>query len=242
MIPVLLMEAHQLQASAYYRLHEAADYKRGGVITLPDKRVITLVQRTVAMPDGPLEITYAATTTTSGADRLSGLSVQIKKGADDAVPSMLADIKRMTGWPWDRLAKSLGRTRQAVHGWTLGREITQENLERVAKLRATITYIDRGSAEENKALLSSTTPDGRIVADLMDVGGFEEVRSICGRGSGNREDISSWGKKAERERVSEIARNGHWVDQLSETGGVEVPFEYIKPPGERRRITVQRRG
>ena len=242
MIPVVQMEVQQLQMSANYRLHEAADYKRGCVITLPDKRVVTLIQRTVAMPDGPSELTYAATTTTSGADRLSGLSVQIKKGADDAVPSMLADIKRMTGWPWDRLAKSLGRTRQAVHGWTLGREITQENLERLAKLRATITYIDRGSAEENRVLLSSTTPDGLIVADLIDDARFDDVRAICGRGTGAREETSIWTRKVEQTRASEIARNGHWVDQLAETEGVEVPFEYITPLREKRRITVQRRG
>ncbi len=251
MITIYSMEPPPEPLSAYYRSYDAkAELRHGSVISLSSKWGTTVTRRTVAVPDLPTTRTYAAMTSTSVENYTSCLSVQLQGtdaieqfgGTEDAVPLMLAEIKRMTGWSWERIARALGRTRQAVHGWTLGREIAQDNLEHLAKLRATIGYIDRGSIDDNRVLLNMATAEGRIVADLLDESRFEDVRALCGRGSGYRESSSVWAKKADQARSAEIMRKGHWFDELAETGGAEVAFEYVIPQSERRRVTVKRQG
>lgn len=159
-------------------------------------------------------------------------------GEDNRVPSMLSDIRRMTGWSWERLAEAMGRTRQAVHAWTLGREITRQNLERLARLHATLAFVDRSDAEQNRALLLTAAPDGSLVGDLLEAGRFDEVRTLLGPGDGGQQ-------RADRlrfaSRVQKNERGMHWFDRLAETRGEEQPLEIVTS-GERRRIAVRRRG
>jgi transcriptional regulator with XRE-family HTH domain len=198
-------------------------------------------QGTMAVPDRPLPWATATSTSASpAAASQHGLAVHVAPATqgDDRVPAMLAEAKRLTGWSWDRLATALGRTRQAVHGWTQGREVTPANAERLAKLHAALTYIDRGSAEENRTLLATRTPDGRIVADLMDEGRFDEVRTQLGAGSAAR-DVSRWTKLADDAYRAKVSRDGHWLDRLTATGGVEAVLE-SPVPERKRRVTVRR--
>jgi hypothetical protein len=148
--------------------------------------------------------------------------------------SMLHELRRLTGWGWDRLATALGKSRQALHGWTLGRDIVPANLERIAKLRAAVAYVDRGLAEENLKALNAPTSDGRIAADYLDEGRFDEFMALLGRGAG-RPDMSGWARSPEQRREG----RKHWVDEIADSDGEEAVVRVKK--GETRRVSLRRR-
>jgi len=225
-----------------HRSFESSNGEKIGSVVILRKEAVPMVrQGTTAVPDRPLPWATATSTSASpAAASHHGLAVHVAPATqgDDRVPAMLAEAKRLTGWSWDRLASALGRTRQAVHGWTQGREVTQANAERLAKLHATLTFIDRGSAEENRELLATPTADGRIAADLLDAGRFDEVRTLLGAGNATR-DVSRWTKLADEAYREKVRRDGHWFDRIAETDGVEAVLESPRPPVTRR-ITLRR--
>lgn len=212
-----------------------------------DVRTVTYVPRTVASPD-QWHQPAAASTSASYPQQTVGVAVVVapgtsaipaQVGTDDRVPFMLNSVKRMTGWSWERVAESLGRSRQAVHGWTLGKDISEPNREHLSRLHATLSYIDRGSVEENRGLLQSSTKDGRLVADLLKEGEFDEVRTLLGQGNGNRELASRLQFAAS---VQQNEAKPHWFERLAEAPVDEQPLEIIPAPGERKRAVVRRRG
>lgn len=101
----------------------------------------------------------------------------------DAVSGMLHDIRRRTGWSWDQIAHAVGKSRQAVHGWTVGKNISRESHRRLADLHATVSYVDRGNQEANRNSFAEPTADGRTVLELVMSGKFEAVRGLLGRGN-----------------------------------------------------------
>jgi len=159
---------------------------------------------------------------------------------DDHVSLMLAATKRLTGWTWEQLARCLGPSRQAIHAWTLGGDISADNFERLSRLHAAITFVDRGNVEDNRALLSRPTCDGRIAVDLLSTQQFDEFCQLLGRGQG-RSDLSHWAEKNSRERQAEIARNGHWVDRLTVTATEVSDAQILKAPASGQRLTFRRK-
>ena len=123
------------------------------------------------------------------------------------VPGQLAEVKRLTGVSWDNLAGLLGCTRQALHRWSLGESISEGNRDRLAKLHATVKFIDRGDAEENRALLDMAC-GGMTVSELLSHGRFEDVRAAAGRGPGRPD--AGWGKV---DRLP-VPSGDHWYDRL----------------------------
>jgi hypothetical protein len=206
-----------------------------------DVPVVTVISETSFAPLERFPVGFVKITST-GSNLPSGLLIQMVESNDGSrsVPSMLTDLKNMTGWSWDRLASALGRTRQALHGWYTGREVTTANAERVAKLYATLAFIDRGSVESNNAVLIERVGGGKILADLVDEGRYEEVRAIAG--SGARDDVTQLAKRADDARRAETSRSGHWVDRLATAAGDEVPFAIVPAPGKSRRVAVRRQG
>lgn len=227
------------------------------VITLlhDDYRTLPAVARTVASLDRR-QASLSVSTSSSYPDQVPGLAVIVEPpestpgmlahiGLDDRVPFMLAEIKRLTGWSWERVAEALDRSRQAVHAWTLGKEISQPNLERLAGLYASLAFIDRGNAEQNRALLHTATADGSLVADLLDASRFAEVRALLGPGTGSGD------RTARQQFVASVEHdNGkpHWFDRLAEhvawnreARGQEQPLEIILSGG-RKRVVPRRRG
>jgi len=188
-----------------------------------------LIQRTEALPQ--VASSSQVVSTQSGIyEATTNLAVVIEPNAvaadsgGDRVSHKLSAIKRMTGWSWERLAEALGCSRQAVHGWTLGKDISNPNFERLAKLYATLVFIDRGDAEENRNLLQSVSKDGHIVSELLNRGQFEQVRDMLGAGN-TRET------EALRLRVANAARHAdgtqHWFERMANTTGDEVPLEIV---------------
>lgn len=238
MIPVYAIDLPRPPVLTLYQQHESGIGQRSGWVTVgSDQPVSTVVSRTVAVPDRSPSRDYATATSASGGEAVHGLVVHVVPlmTDDDRVPRMLAEAKRVTGWTWDRLAAALGRTRQAVHGWTLGREITQANVERIARLHSILVYIDRGTAEENRALLNKPIAHGQIAADLIDEGKFDQLREILGRGGGSR-NVALWTSMADEERR---AADENWFDRLATTRGAESVLEIVNAPGNKRRVAVR---
>jgi hypothetical protein len=130
------------------------------------------------------------------------------------IPGQLAEIRVLTGYGWERIAKLLRSTRQAVYNWTNGASISEVNREHLAKLFATLSYIDRGSAEENRALLDSSL-DGRMLSEWLSEGEFELVRNFAGRGSGRPDE--KWGPPGRRK----VAASDHWFTRILDVGELE---------------------
>jgi hypothetical protein len=164
-------------------------------------------------------------------ERYVATAEPVPAGAD--VPAIIAEAKRLTGWNWETLANVLGRTRQAVHAWTLGGEIKQENLDRLSQLYATLRFIDRGSAEENRALLAQPVRDGRTATELLKAGEFEAVRKLLGQGQARPQ----WSIIA-RTRVEP---GTHWTERLGLEGEESNPDIEFVPRGEKKRLTLRRR-
>ncbi|MGO1079765.1 hypothetical protein [Inquilinus sp. CA228] len=148
---------------------------------------------------------------------------------------MLAETKRLTGWSWETLATTLGCTRQAVHGWTLGREINQDNLARLGRLHAAVKFVDRGSAEANRILLALDAGDGLTWIELLKQGEFTFVCERLGRGTAR--PSSTWaplvpGKSADRQ---------HWFDRLAVDGESIDPDAQFALRGEKKRVAIRRR-
>ncbi|MGB8839547.1 MAG: hypothetical protein WCC64_00615 [Aliidongia sp.] len=155
--------------------------------------------------------------------------------SDDEIPYALSEIRRLTGWSWNRVSQALGKTRQAIHRWTLGRKIEQTNAERVARLRATLAYIDLGNAEDNRRLLNRALSDGRTGADLLNEGLFDLVRARLGS------DYRTARPRKLAADVPQINVTEHWFDRLIAMEGTEVRPTIIPAPGRSRSVTVRRR-
>jgi predicted transcriptional regulator len=149
------------------------------------------------------------------------------------VPGQLAEVKRLTGYGWEKIAELLGCSRQAVHKWTLGERISNVNGDRLAKLLATIRFIDRGSAEDNRALLSSSF-EGQTLAERLVEEDFENVRSFAGRGMGRPDE--KWGA-VRREKVS-VA--DHWFTRLLESDGSEDSVVVRAKPQDIKRLQLSK--
>jgi hypothetical protein len=123
------------------------------------------------------------------------------------IPGQLAEIRRLTGYSWEQLAGLVGCTRQAAHRWMNGEPIADGNRERLARLHAALRFIDRGAADENRAVLDMAA-DGMTVADLLRQERFDEAKAVAGRGPGRQD--AGWGRPA----VVQPQPEEHWYSQL----------------------------
>lgn len=92
----------------------------------------------------------------------------------------IAEIRRLTSLTWDQLAKIFGVTRRAIHFWASGKRLTSDHTEKLARVGSVIRRIDRGSCEENTAVLLSPVEQGILVIDLLGDGRYEDVVRFTG--------------------------------------------------------------
>lgn len=142
------------------------------------------------------------------------------------VPGQLAEIKRLTGFGWEQLATLLGCSRQSLHLWSIGEPIADGNRERLARLHATVAYVDRGNEGDNRVLMDASY-DGSTVADLLAQGQFARVKALAGRGPGRPD--AHWGRVAQKAEASE----DHWFARLAQLP-VEAEAVRAKPQSLKR--------
>ncbi len=95
----------------------------------------------------------------------------------------IAELRRLSGLTWERLAKVLGVSRRSLHFWASGKPINTANEERLFRMLAVLKAADRGSARENRAMLL-TEQRGVIPVDLLAMGRCSEFLDLVGRGPG----------------------------------------------------------
>lgn len=124
----------------------------------------------------------AADWTSSG----SPLDSPPTKTALTSVPASeaLSELRRLSGLTWEQLSELFDVSRRSLHHWASGKTISPANERKLHQLLATVRYIDRGSAGDNRAALLSAGEGGVIPFDLLQEGEYEQVRGLLERGSG----------------------------------------------------------
>ena len=105
----------------------------------------------------------APTSTSSPTDiteSLAGLLSAEKRAAsvnEASVSENLFELRRLTGFTWERLADLLNVERRTLNNWIKGSEIRESNRKHIAETLSVMRFSDRGSAEENAATLNEHT-------------------------------------------------------------------------------------
>lgn len=114
---------------------------------------------------------------------------------------LVRELRLLSGLTWHHLADMVGVSAKTLHNWAAGKPIDEKNLRRVGEVIALLRFIDRGSADTNRALLLNETVNGQALLDLVKAGEFAGVRQVAGRGQGRvvaaaplpRSTVAAWG-------------------------------------------------
>lgn len=108
----------------------------------------------------------------------SGYSVELREPAAAAI----AELRRLTGFTWEQVARLFNVSRRSVHFWASGSKMTVENSAHLERVLDTVRLIDRGSITENRAALLATRDDGATLLDQFAAGNYDVVISTLGLG------------------------------------------------------------
>ena len=98
--------------------------------------------------------------------------------------SAIMELRRISGFTWEQLARLFSVTRRSLHFWASGEPINAPNEEHLQRLLATIKIIDRGNASENRSLLLSVLPEGTTPFELLIARDYDNVIRHLGIGNG----------------------------------------------------------
>jgi DNA-binding transcriptional regulator YiaG len=106
-------------------------------------------------------------------------------GADHA-GSSIAELRRLTGFTWDQLARIFSVSRRSLHFWASGKSMTANNEEHLQRVLGVVRHVDRGSASANRSILLAVADDGSVPIDLLVEGQYERVVGLLGPGDARR--------------------------------------------------------
>lgn len=92
-----------------------------------------------------------------------------------AAAAALNELRRITGFTWDQVARVLAVTPRTPFLWTQGNPISRTNEERLQRLVALLRRINRGSPDATRAALLGARSDGKVPFDLLVSGDFERA-------------------------------------------------------------------
>jgi transcriptional regulator with XRE-family HTH domain len=98
----------------------------------------------------------------------------------------IAELRRISGFTWEQLARLFGVSRRSLHFWASGKAMTRSNGEHLQRLLTLVRRIDRGSASANRAELLAVRDDGMIPFDLLTDRQYDRVASLLGPGEARR--------------------------------------------------------
>jgi DNA-binding transcriptional regulator YiaG len=119
------------------------------------------------------------------AQTTAGTSIIIAERAGAAI----AELRRLSGFTWDQLARLFNVSRRSLHFWASGKAMTPSNEEHLQRLLGVIRRIDRGSAKANRAALLAVRADGTLPFDLLAAEQYERVLAVLGRGESSRPQV-----------------------------------------------------
>jgi DNA-binding transcriptional regulator YiaG len=112
----------------------------------------------------------------------AGASIVLTKRAGPAI----AELRRVSGFTWDQLARLFNVSRRSLHFWASGKAMTSSNEEHLQRLLAVVRKVDRGSAGANRTALLAVRDDGTIPFDLLAAEQYERVVALLGPGETRR--------------------------------------------------------
>lgn len=123
---------------------------------------------------------------------------------------LVRELRQLSGLTWHRLADMIGVSAKTLHNWAAGKPIDEKNLRRAGEIISMLRFIDRGSAEANRALLLNESVNGQVLLELVKAGEFAGVKQAIGRGQGRAiaappllpSTVAAWGPEGFGERLS----------------------------------------
>lgn len=113
----------------------------------------------------------------------------------------IGELRRLSGFTWDQLARLFNVSRRSLHFWASGKPMAPSNEEHLQRLLAVVRKVDRGSASANRALLLGVREDGSLPFDLLAAGAYDRVVALLGPGEGRRAPTSSLSAEARAARA-----------------------------------------
>lgn len=124
------------------------------------------------------------------AERLSRHVEQTTAGtsivANDRAGLAIAELRRLSGFTWDQLARLFAVSRRSLHFWASGKAMTPSNEEHLQRLLAVLRKIDRGSASATRTALLTVRDDSSIPFDLLAARDYDRVVALLGPGETRR--------------------------------------------------------
>lgn len=127
----------------------------------------------------PLDVVTAqrsAAQTSSGVPLLAGA----------AAGAAIGELRRLSGFTWEQLARLFNVSRRSLHFWASGKPMSPANEEHLQRLLGALRKIDRGSGRANRTELLCAREDGTLPLDLLAAGDYERVVSLLGPGGPRR--------------------------------------------------------
>lgn len=121
-----------------------------------------------------------ATPSSASEDPLS-----FRASADEqSTAEQIQEFRRLTGLTWAQVAEVFEVSARAPFDWASGKNVSSKNRERVAGALAALRHVDRGSAEQNNALLRTAALGGETLLDLLKGNRLADFKRQAGAGSG----------------------------------------------------------
>jgi hypothetical protein len=125
----------------------------------------------------------------------------LSAAGSDHVGSAIAELRRLTGFTWDQLARIFSVSRRSLHFWASGKPMTANNEEHLQRVLGVVRQVDRGSASVNRAVLLAVADDGSVPIDLLAEGQYERVVGLLGPGDARRPKSPSVSAAATAARI-----------------------------------------
>jgi DNA-binding transcriptional regulator YiaG len=94
----------------------------------------------------------------------------------------IVELRRLSGFTWDQLARLFNVSRRSVHFWASGKAMTSGNEVHLQRLLAVLRRIDRGSAGANRAELLAVHEGDSSPYDLLAQGKYDLAALLAGPG------------------------------------------------------------
>ena len=103
----------------------------------------------------------------------------------------VAELRRLSGLTWDELASLMHVSRRSLHHWVSGKPASAEHQTRLQRLLGTLRRLDRGDGTQNRALLLTPDPTGRLLLDLLKLEKYEAAVAVVGQEAPRRVSAST---------------------------------------------------
>ncbi|MBA4491470.1 hypothetical protein [Paracoccus sp. S1E-3] len=144
-------------------------------------------------------------------------SVENNEPTANTTPAELVhELRQISGLTWAQIAEVFDVSARAPYHWASGKTVSAENHERLGQVVTALSFIDRGSAEENRNLLLGNARPGQTFLDLLCGGEYERVRALAGKGVGRPTFGSALTQDAERFNAPR-----HWGDAIEALSGMD---------------------